>query len=105
MTDFNKLYHAGAAAKDKVNSGRLLKAKFALFTSGMDALLGLQGIWRVSAPKLRASLSAQLIERICPVYLDFYRNYSIISFSKTHMNQYLKYAPNQVENALTHYFG
>lgn len=92
-------------AKDKGNKNRLLKAKFSVFNSGMDALLAQQGEWRVSAAGLRDQLAAQLVESIVPTYQHFYDTYSTVNFSKTHMSQYLKYKPEDVATALSAFFG
>ena len=105
MASFNQLYSGAVGSREKGNPARVLKAKFSLFTSGMDALLGMQGIWRVASPRQRAELSASLVRQICPVYEQLYATYSPISFSKTHRQEYLRFSPNQVQAALQNLFG
>jgi hypothetical protein len=92
-------------AKDKGNKDRLLKAKFSIFNSGMDALLAQQGEWRVSAAGLRDQLAAQLVESIVPTYQQFYDTYSTVNFSKKHMSEYLKYKPQDIATSLSAFFG
>lgn len=71
----------------------------------MDALLSLQGEWRVSSALLREILGAQLLQKIIPYFKEFYGKYSTISFSKKHMNEYLRFPPDDVERALINFFG
>lgn len=78
---------------------------FQLFNSGMDALLSQQGEWRVSSALLRDILGAQLLRKIFPLFKDFYGKYSKVSFSKKHMNEYLRFPPDDVDRALTNFFG
>ena len=103
--DFARAYGAAVATKDKASNGRLLKAKFSLFCSGFDALLFLQGVWRVSAPKLRGALGEALVETICPAYTSLFHTYGGLPFSKRHKALYLKHAPPNVEQALRSFFG
>jgi len=100
MEDFNDRY-----MKDKAGQYRLLKAKFSMFNSGMDAFLAQQGEWRVSSASLREHLGELLVESIYPTYLEFFTTYSIIPFSKKHMAGYLKYQPKIIEDKLKHFFG
>jgi hypothetical protein len=100
MEEFNDRY-----IKDKAGQYRLLKAKFSMFNSGMDAFLAQQGEWRVSSASLREHLGELLVESIYPTYLEFFTTYSIIPFSKKHMAGYLKYQPKMIEDKLKHFFG
>ena len=100
MEDFNDRY-----IKDKAGQYRLLKAKFSMFNSGMDAFLAQQGEWRVSSASLREHLGELLVDSIYPIYLEFFSTYSIIPFSKKHMSGYLKYQPKIIEDKLKHFFG
>ena len=100
MKEFNNRY-----IKDKPGQYRLLKAKFSMFNSGMDALLAQQGEWRVSSSDLRQHLGELLLETVVPPYLEFFTTYSVIPFSKKHMSGYLKYQPNIIEDKLKTYFG
>lgn len=95
---FSSLYE-----KDK--NDRLIKAKFALFNSGMECLLAQQGEWRVFVSVLRDQLSSQLMESIIPSYTEFYNTYSIINFSKKHLEQYLRFTPEDCERILKNFFG
>lgn len=76
-----------------------------VFNTGMDALLAQQGEWRISAPILRETLTAQLVARVVPPYSEFYAAFSPVKFSKKHMEQYLRYSPESVERHLQSFFG
>ena len=93
------------ATTDKQARSKLLKAKFSLFNSAMDALLMQQGEWRVSSAGLREHLGIMLVAKICPLYGQFYGTYSTIPFSKKHMEDYLRFPPSDVERALRFFFG
>lgn len=71
----------------------------------MDALLAQQGEWRVASAGLRDRLSAMMVSKIVPVYTQFFNTYSVVKFSKKHMEEYLKYTPPVVERHLTGFFG
>jgi len=100
IQDFNDRYN-----KDKPGQYRLLKAKFSMFNSGMDAFLAQQGEWRVSSSGLREHLGQLLVDSIYPTYLEFFSTYSTIPFSKKHMSGYLKYQPKTIEEKLISFFG
>lgn len=91
--------------KDKSGKHRVLKAKFTVFNTGLEAFLSLQGEWRISAAVLREFLTKQLVERVLPVYSEFFNAFSTTHFSKKHMNQYIKYPPTEVERVLKNFFG
>jgi Exo70 exocyst complex subunit len=71
----------------------------------MDALLAQQGEWRISASVLREHLAAQLLERILPMYSQFYNTYSAVKFSKRHASDYLRFPPQDVDKILKGFFG
>ncbi len=71
----------------------------------MDALLAQQGEWRVAAAGLRDRLAALMVSKIQSEYNAFYSTYSVVKFSKKHMDEYLKYPPAVVERHLTGFFG
>lgn len=100
IEDFNDRF-----SKDKPGQHRLLKAKFSMFNSGMDAFLAQQGEWRVSSSSLREHLGGLLVESIYPIYLVFFSTYSTVPFSKKHMSGYLKYQPKTIEDKLLLFFG
>lgn len=100
MADFQSTYD-----RDRSNQHRLLKAKFSLFNTGMDAFLAQQGEWRISAASLRDQLALQLTNRVLQSYSVFFATYGVIKFSKKHMNEYLKYTPAQLEQHLRNFFG
>jgi hypothetical protein len=100
MIEFQHAYD-----KDKSNQSRLLKAKFSIFNTGMDAFLAQQGEWRVSSSSLRDVLAQQLTQRVLATYTTFFATYSAVKFSKKHMNEYLKYTPAQLEQHLRSFFG
>lgn len=100
MAEFTTMY-----AKDKAGQFRLLKAKFCVFNTGLEALLAQQGEWRVSSSGLRDSLSQQLTNRILPTYSSFFSSYSGVRFSKKHMTDYVRFTPQAVEAHLRSFFG
>lgn len=100
MSEFQTTYE-----HDKSNQMRLLKGKFSMFNSGMEAFLAQQGEWRVSNSSLRESLAAQLTQRISLPYQHFFTTYSAIKFSKKHTNDYLRFTPAQLEQHLRSFFG
>lgn len=75
------------------------------FNTGMDALLAQQGEWRVASAGLRDRLSSMMTSRIGEVYASFFASYSIVKFSKKHMDEYLKYPPTVAERHLANFFG
>lgn len=90
---------------DKKASDRLLKAKFAVFNSGMDALLAQQGEWRVTSVDLRTELAGLLVSRVVPVWSAFFDAHSSTPFTKKHIKEYLRFPPHDVTNILAHFFG
>lgn len=90
---------------DKSGKGRVLKAKFTVFNTGMESFLAQQGEWRVSAAALRERMSALMLETILPGYTDFYNKYSNSKFSKKHMSMYLRFPPQDVERIFKTFFG
>jgi len=90
---------------DKTALGRLVKAKFSTFNSGLEALLAQQGAWRVSGVALRDGLGKQLAETIVPVYAAFYDKYSKTNFSKRHMDQYIRFTAEDAKLILGRFFG
>ena len=92
-------------AADKITKTKLLKAKFSLFNSAMDALLTQQGEWRVSSAGLREHLGNLLVAKICRFYTPFFDTYSSTNFSRKHMEEYLRFPPKDVERALRYFFG
>ena len=103
MEEFVRMHEA--KQQDKKATERILKAKFSAFNAGMEALLVQQGEWRISSPELRKHLTAQLVDKICPVWINFYNTYSAHKFSKKHMVQYLKFPPHDVSQIVGHFFG
>jgi Exo70 exocyst complex subunit len=71
----------------------------------MDALLSQQGEWRVSSSLLREILGTELLQKILPLYKDFFAKYSKVQFSKKHMSEYLRFPPEDVERLLKNFFG
>jgi Exo70 exocyst complex subunit len=71
----------------------------------MDALLSQQGEWRVSSSLLREILGTELLQKILPLYKDFFNKYSKVQFSKKHMGEYLRFPPEDVERLLKNFFG
>jgi hypothetical protein len=90
---------------DKRGLERLLKAKFSVFNSGMDALLAQQGEWRVTSVDLREHIGANLADKVCPVWTTFFNRNSSTAFSKKHQKEYLRNPPHDVTMILSHFFG
>ena len=101
--DFNTRY-ASTPSSDKQSRGRLVKGKFALFNQGIEALLSQQGAWKVSAPALRDELGISIADAVYPYYRAFYQEYHGTNFSKRHMDQYVKFTPEDVKILLLRFF-
>lgn len=101
--DFHCRY-AAFPKSDKQSRGRLVKGKFALFNRAMEALLSQQGAWKVTAPTLRDELGVSLAETVGPLYERFYHEHSCTNFSKRHMDQYVRFLPEEVTTALRRFF-
>jgi len=101
MAEFEGSYMKNKTAEQH----RLLKLKFSTFNNGMDAFLAQQGDWRVSNAGLREKLSSLLVGRVMSGYQPFFAKYSVVKFSKKHMEEYLKYPPPQCERNLSGFFG
>ncbi len=93
------------STKDKTSSGRLIKAKFSTFNSGLEALLAQQGAWRISSGLLRDELGKQLADTIIPTYSKFYDTYSKVNFSKRHIDQYVRFTADDANLILGRFFG
>jgi hypothetical protein len=91
--------------KDKTAAGRLIKAKFSGFNSGLEALLAQQGAWRISSGELRDEMGKLLADTVIPVYKDFYDKYSKVNFSKRHMDQYVRFTAEDAKLILGRFFG
>lgn len=102
--DFNTKYSTMPSG-DKQGKGRLVKGRFSLFNSGLEALLSQQGAWKVSTPALRDELGQQLASLIYPAYNSFHRAYSTTNFSRRHMDLYVKFSPSEVQSLLLRFFG
>ena len=94
-----------ASSSDKTTAGRLVKAKFSIFNSGLEALLNQQGAWRVSSSALREDVGKQLATTIVPIYSEFYNRFKDTGFSKRHADQYIKFIPEDVQTILVKFFG
>jgi len=93
------------STSDKTALGRLVKAKFSTFNSGLEALLAQQGAWRVSSATLRDELGKQMADTIVPAYAAFYDKYSKTNFSKRHMDQYIRFTAEDAKLILGRFFG
>ncbi|KAF0712185.1 hypothetical protein AaE_012094 [Aphanomyces astaci] len=74
-----------------LDSGRLVKEKFTKSYTVPDA-------------DLRKTLMASALQRIVPSYTVFYDKYSVVHFSKKHMDKYVKYTPANVDAMLHELF-
>ena len=90
---------------DKSASGRLIKARFSAFNSGLEALLAQQGAWRISSASLRNDMGKQLADTVIPSYTRFYEQYSTVNFSKRHMDQYVRFTADDARLILLRFFG
>jgi hypothetical protein len=86
------------------DKGKLLKSKFSIFNATMEAWTSHQGEWRISNELLRESIKKDLVRKIMPMYTEFYDVYHQIRFSKKHMDQYLKFPPEDVERIIQGFF-
>jgi Exo70 exocyst complex subunit len=86
------------------DKGKLIKLKFSIFNATMEAWTSHQGEWRISNEFLRGSVKKDLTRKIVPMYTEFYDIYSQIRFSKKHMDQYLKFPPEDVDRIIQGFF-
>lgn len=100
-----KIFFENYENSSKIEKLKLLKSKFSLFNSGMDAFLNCQGEWRISSSQLREKLTEELLEKIYIIYENFYNDYSNINFSKKHMSDYLRFPPKDVRRSIQNFFG
>jgi hypothetical protein len=100
MITFQSTYHK----ESKLGKSKVLKAKFSLFNSGMNAIENMKGEWRITNTILKDSITSQLLQTISSVYTEFYNTYSTEQFSKKHMNEYLVYSPDHVVRIIQNFF-
>jgi len=101
--DFQLLLNAHSSQSQ--HRDRLLKAKWFLATSGLDALLSAQGQFRLASPRLRAVLGERLAVAVAQPYAALFRDTAHVPFTRKHKEQYIKYPVEDVQYALSTYFG
>ncbi|ETV88406.1 hypothetical protein H257_00030 [Aphanomyces astaci] len=87
-----------------LDSGRLVKEKFTKFNATLDEVVANQKSYTVPDADLRKTLMASALQRIVPSYTIFYDKYSVVHFSKKHMDKYVKYTPANVDAMLRELF-
>eukprot|EP00563_Minutocellus_polymorphus_P000833 CAMPEP_0181031546 /NCGR_PEP_ID=MMETSP1070-20121207/6288_1 /TAXON_ID=265543 /ORGANISM="Minutocellus polymorphus, Strain NH13" /LENGTH=864 /DNA_ID=CAMNT_0023108927 /DNA_START=198 /DNA_END=2792 /DNA_ORIENTATION=- len=103
--DKNELSYQGGSDKLlSLESGRLIKARFAGFIEDFEKLYSVHQPLAVVDPKLRTMLQRDVMNVFYPRYTRFFEKYSRIQFSKKNMDQYLKYPPARVETMLSELF-
>lgn len=89
---------------DKVNKAKMLKAMFSAFNGGIAALMSQKPEWRIAYADLRNDLDERIRTSVVAAYTLFYDANSKVNFSKKHMDQYVKYTPEDITNMLANYF-
>ena len=97
-------FHTKYLKENTTGKHSVLKAKFSLFNSGMNAIENVKGEWRLTSPMLREGLTSDLYQSIAPIYTDFYQKYSVVEFSKKHMNEYLLWQPTNIDRYFLTFF-
>jgi len=89
---------------DKVTKAKMLKSMFSAFNGGIAALMSQQVEWRIAYAGLRNDLDARILNSVIGAYTEFHETNSKVNFSKKHMDQYVKYTPDDISNMLRSYF-
>jgi len=89
---------------DKTNKPKMLKSLFSAFNGGIAALKSQQLEWRIAYADLRNELDERIEQSVVSAYTEFYNSNSKVNFSKKHMDQYVKYKPDEVHFILVNYF-
>lgn len=97
-------YQGGSDKLLSLESGRLIKSRFAGFIEDFEKLYSVHQPLAVVDPKLRTMLQRDVMNVFYPRYTRFFEKYSRIQFSKKNMDQYLKYPPARVEQMLSELF-
>lgn len=97
-------YQGGSDKLLSLESGRLIKSRFAGFIDDFEKLYSVHQPLAVVDPKLRTMLQRDVTNVFYPRYTRFFEKYSRIQFSKKNMDQYLKYPPARVEQMLSELF-
>ncbi|OQR87283.1 hypothetical protein ACHHYP_09228 [Achlya hypogyna] len=87
-----------------LESGRLLKDKFARFNAAFQEMHTHHKGFAVSDVDLRRQLMTAATQRIAPAYTAFYDKYAAVPFSKKHMDKYVVYTPDAVRTMLGELF-
>ncbi|KDO16767.1 hypothetical protein SPRG_17745 [Saprolegnia parasitica CBS 223.65] len=87
-----------------LESGRLLKDKFARFNAALEEVHTHHKAFVVPDAELREKLTTMAAQRIVPGYRAFYDKYAGIQFSKKNMEKYVKYKPDTVQSMLSDLF-
>ncbi|TMW59496.1 hypothetical protein Poli38472_004565 [Pythium oligandrum] len=99
-----KLVYAKGGSLLTLESGRLLKEKFARFNTQIEDIHETQSHFIVSEPHIRHQLIQAAVDAIIPRYTSFYEKYSTVHFSKKNSSKYLKYTPRAAEQLLKELF-
>uniref|UniRef100_K3W8A3 Exocyst subunit Exo70 family protein n=1 Tax=Globisporangium ultimum (strain ATCC 200006 / CBS 805.95 / DAOM BR144) TaxID=431595 RepID=K3W8A3_GLOUD len=99
-----KLVYARGSDLLTLESGRLLKEKFARFNTQLDDIYKTQKHFIVSEPQIRHQIIQAAVDAIIPYYTKFYEKFSKVHFSKKNSAKYLKYTPKAAEQALKELF-
>ncbi|TYZ59999.1 hypothetical protein PybrP1_002190 [[Pythium] brassicae (nom. inval.)] len=99
-----KLVYARGSDLLTLESGRLLKEKFARFNTQLDDICKTHKSFVVAEPQVRHRIIQAAVDAIIPQYTKFYGKYSLVHFSKKNSSRYLKYTPATAEQALKELF-
>lgn len=97
-------YQGGSDKLLSLESGRLIKSRFAGFIEDFEKLYAVHQPLAVVDPKLRTMLQRDVVNAFVPRYTRFFEKYSRYQFSKKNMDEYLKYPPGRIEKMLSALF-
>mmetsp|Transcript_3892 Transcript_3892/g.5747 ORF Transcript_3892/g.5747 Transcript_3892/m.5747 type:complete len:118 (+) Transcript_3892:1085-1438(+) len=88
-----------------LDSGRLIKERFKGYNDEFEHMYNIHNRLSVVDPGLRKELQGEVKKVFLKRYEKFYDKYSQYRFSKKKQNEYLKYAPQKVDNMLNSMYG
>jgi exocyst complex protein 7 len=96
---------AGAGGPDKVSKAakQTIKDKYKGFNTEIEELCRVQQHWSIPDSQLRARVRTENVELVGPLYAEFHRVYSEMSFTKN-PEKYLKFTPESLEETLETFF-
>ncbi|GLJ18604.1 hypothetical protein SUGI_0331340 [Cryptomeria japonica] len=90
--------YSGSASKGA------LKERFKRFNTSFEEVYKTQTNWTVPDPQLREELRISITEKLLPAYRSFVGRFGIYLEGERHVERYLKYTPEELENYLLDLF-